>query len=87
MSEEGKYLPTPYEQLIHKSRYARWIEEENRREDWPESVARFMEAIKKQLGEKSGYTLTDAEEKEIRDHILNLKTNTIFLQLRLQSIK
>ena len=29
-----KNLPTPYQDFIHKSRYARWNEEEKRREDW-----------------------------------------------------
>ena len=27
-------LPTYYQQFIHKSRYARWIDIENRREEW-----------------------------------------------------
>lgn len=34
-------LPTSYQQFIHKSRYARWNEEENRRETWDETVSRF----------------------------------------------
>ena len=29
-------LPTDYQSFIHVSRYARWIEEENRRETWEE---------------------------------------------------
>jgi ribonucleoside-diphosphate reductase alpha chain len=36
------YLPTDYEQFIHTSRYARWIEEEKRRETWEETVDRYM---------------------------------------------
>ena len=38
-------LPTPYQQFIAKSRYARWLESENRREDWSETVARYMENV------------------------------------------
>ena len=34
-------LDTVYQQYIHLSRYARWIEEENRRETWHETVSRF----------------------------------------------
>ena len=31
-------LPTPYQQFIHKSRYARWLDDEQRRENWSETV-------------------------------------------------
>jgi len=36
-------LPTDYQKFIHKSRYARWLEEENRRETWNETVTRFLD--------------------------------------------
>ncbi|PWR31682.1 ribonucleoside-triphosphate reductase, partial [Listeria monocytogenes] len=32
-----------YEKFIFKSRYAKWIEEEKRREDWDETVTRLVE--------------------------------------------
>jgi hypothetical protein len=35
-------LPTPYQQFIHKSRYARWIDSEQRRENWGETVDRYV---------------------------------------------
>ena len=35
-------LPTLYQQFIHLSRYARWIEDEGRRETWTETVDRYM---------------------------------------------
>jgi len=38
-------LPTPYQQFIAKSRYSRWLESENRREDWSETVDRYMEQV------------------------------------------
>jgi len=34
-----------YEQYIHKSRYARYIESESRRETWEETVQRYCESI------------------------------------------
>lgn len=34
-------LPTQLQQYIHLSRYARWLEQENRRETWAETVARY----------------------------------------------
>ena len=38
-------LPTAYQQVIHKTRYARWREEDNRRENWDETVDRYMEYV------------------------------------------
>lgn len=35
-------LPTPLQSFIHKSRYARWLESEQRREEWPETVDRYV---------------------------------------------
>jgi ribonucleoside-triphosphate reductase (thioredoxin) len=35
-------LPTDYQSFIHTSRYARWLEEENRRENWAETVERYV---------------------------------------------
>jgi len=36
-------LKTPYQEIIYKSRYARWLDKENRREDWDETVERLVE--------------------------------------------
>ena len=33
---------TPYQQYIYKSRYARYLPDEKRREEWPETVARYI---------------------------------------------
>jgi ribonucleoside-triphosphate reductase len=38
----SNYLPTDYQAFIHTSRYARWIDEENRRETWGETVDRYI---------------------------------------------
>lgn len=37
-----KTLPTPYQEYIHLSRYARWNDEKGRREFWPETVERYI---------------------------------------------
>ena len=66
------YLDTPYEQLIHKSRYARWLPEEKRRETWEESVTRYMHCLRYQAT-KLGYTLADVEIEELTQNILTLK--------------
>ena len=39
---EPRNLPTLYSQFIHLSRYARWIETEGRRENWGETVDRYI---------------------------------------------
>jgi ribonucleoside-triphosphate reductase len=41
----SNYLPTDYQAFIHTSRYARWIDEENRRETWGETVNRYMKNV------------------------------------------
>jgi len=38
-------FPSDYEEFIYKSRYARWLEGEGRREDWPETVQRLLDYI------------------------------------------
>lgn len=35
-------LPTSYQNFIHVSRYARWLEDEQRRENWNETVERYI---------------------------------------------
>jgi ribonucleoside-diphosphate reductase alpha chain len=35
-------LPTAYQEYIHLSRYARWDDNKNRREFWPETVDRYI---------------------------------------------
>ena len=35
-------LPSVYQTFIHKSRYARWLDNEGRRENWNETVERYL---------------------------------------------
>lgn len=39
------YLPSVYSEVIQQSRYARWIDEENRRETWEETVDRYVSNV------------------------------------------
>lgn len=41
----NNYLPTDYQSFIATSRYARWVDAENRRETWPETVARYIKNV------------------------------------------
>lgn len=42
-------FPSVYEEFIYKSRYARWIPEEGRREDWHETVRRVVDYYGQQV--------------------------------------
>ena len=56
----NNYLPSDYEQFIATSRYARWREEDNRRETWAETVQRFMQNV---VGSKTdGVTYLEIEQ-------------------------
>jgi len=48
-----------YSEFIHASRYARWLEDEGRRESWPETVQRYVSywAGKEMITEKQAATL------------------------------
>lgn len=41
----NNYLPTDYQSFIHTSRYARWLDEAGRRENWGETVQRYIDNI------------------------------------------
>lgn len=43
MPESTPHLPTPLQEYVHKSRYARWLEDQGRRESWEETVARYVD--------------------------------------------
>jgi ribonucleoside-triphosphate reductase len=64
-------LPTPYQQYIYVSRYARFLWEEKRRETWTETVDRFINFFKKQTMGK--IKASDPIWNELRDAIGNLE--------------
>ena len=66
------YLPTDYQNFIALSRYARWREDEQRRETWTETVDRYFDYMEKHLKKKHGYVLTKALREKINDSILSL---------------
>tara|TARA_B100000963_G_scaffold361142_1_gene395090 strand:+ start:137 stop:2146 length:2010 start_codon:yes stop_codon:yes gene_type:complete len=50
-------LPTPYQQFIHKSRYARWLDDEQRRENWDETVERYLQFMVDHVKEKHNFDM------------------------------
>jgi len=65
-------LPSPYQEFIALSRYARYIESENRRETWGETVDRYFGFMTNHLGKNHGYTPKPELLKEIREAVYNL---------------
>jgi len=42
-------LPSTYQSVIHRSRYARYVPEKQRRETWEETVDRLIEYLTKKI--------------------------------------
>ena len=66
-------LPTSYQQFIHLSRYARWNEEEGRREVWTETVDRYFNFFVPYLTEHHGLELDGTEHHGLSSAIVNLE--------------
>ena len=62
----SNYLPTDYQSFIHTSRYARWLEEEGRRESWAETVSRYIKNV-------VSPNIDEFTAKDIEESILNLQ--------------
>ena len=60
-------LPTNYQQFIHLSRYARWNEENQRRETWDETVSRYFDFFEKHL--KENHNLSKSKFDETRKYL------------------
>jgi len=67
----NNYLPTDYQTFIATSRYARWIEEEQRRETWSETVARYFDYMENHLADKYSYAMSNELRTELEEAVLN----------------
>ena len=65
----NNYIPTDYQAFIHTSRYARWLDDEQRRETWGETVERYMDFVVAKNLHKNDKKVA----KEIREAILSLE--------------
>jgi len=68
----NNYLPTDYQNFIALSRYARWKDDEQRRETWLETVDRYFDYMQKHLHVKHKYNLTKALREKLNDAIVSL---------------
>lgn len=68
LAEESKqyFKNNPLGEFVYLRTYARWIESEQRRETWVETVDRYVDFMKENLGSK----LTKREYAEVREAIL-----------------
>ena len=69
----NNYLPTLYQEFIHLSRYSRWLPEEERRETWEETVARYFNFFTEHLKTQHKFNLTKELRNELEDAILSLQ--------------
>jgi ribonucleoside-diphosphate reductase alpha chain len=51
-----------YEDYIHQSKYARYLDEENRRETYKETIDRYCDFMLKQVEAKTDISKKDMEE-------------------------
>ena len=65
-------LPTNYQEFIYKSRYSRWMPEAGRRENWDETVDRYINFFKKHLKDNHGFDL-GSKSKMLKEAIVNLE--------------
>lgn len=66
VEDSSKYFRSSYSEYIFYQMYARWIPELGRRETWIETVDRYMEYMKENMGSK----LTAKEYEDLRQGIL-----------------
>ena len=66
-------LPTEYQNYIAISRYARWIEEKNRRETWSETVERYVSYMQGRYEKLTNKKLDKKERDRWVDAITTLK--------------
>jgi len=64
--ESSNYFKNQLAEFVYYRTYSRWIEEENRRETWIETVDRYMDFMKENLGNK----LSLKDHDEVREAIL-----------------
>ena len=66
----SNYLPTEYQTFIALSRYARWLPDQKRRENWGETVTRYMDNV---VYNNGGIIDDSHVDREIEQSILSLE--------------
>jgi len=71
MNNERK-LPTDYQNFIALSRYARWLEDEGRRETWTETVDRYIQYMVTHVSKKHNLDLSLGLQEKLFENIVSL---------------
>ena len=61
----NNFLPTSYQEIIHLSRYSRWLPKEGRRETWGETIERYFNFFEEHLQEMCDYKLDSKTKEEL----------------------
>jgi len=69
-AESSKFFSNKLSELVYYTTYSKWVPEENRRETWIETVDRYMNFMRENLGEK----LHEDEYAEVRDAMLHMRS-------------
>ncbi|MBL8014681.1 MAG: ribonucleoside-triphosphate reductase [Candidatus Doudnabacteria bacterium] len=67
--ESKKYFRNPLAEFVYYTSYSRWLETEGRRETWIETIDRYIDFMRENLGEK----LKEEEYSEVRQFMLEQK--------------
>jgi len=73
LPEANNPFPTIYEQVVYKTRYSKWLESENRRENWDETVKRLVDYYYLQTVKGDYEPLGNEGWQELYDAIYNLE--------------
>jgi len=68
----NKYVMTPYNTFIAKSRYSRYLDDEGRREHWGETVDRYFDFMTEHLKEKQNYVMPVDLRAELQEAVQEL---------------
>jgi len=70
LAKESKtYFRNQLSEFVYYTTYSKWLPDEHRRETWLETIERYVEFMKENLGDK----LTKKEYDEIREYMLGMK--------------
>jgi ribonucleoside-triphosphate reductase len=70
-SVSANTIENPYENFIALSRYARWVEEDNRRETWKETVDRYFNFMLNNLNKNFNYVPDEILVSNLKDAVYN----------------
>ncbi len=68
-AESKKYFRNQLSEFVYYTTYSKWIPDKNRRETWVETIDRYVDFMRENLGDK----LTTKEYAEVREYMLSMK--------------